>query len=260
MENIVVNIVVVTYNRWDYSEQCLPNIRETASDKIPYTITVVDNGSSDGTPEKLKEMYKDGIIDNLVLLKENIGVAKAQNIGWQLNIDAPYYAKIDNDVLFEKKGWLDGVINTFTKSTGVGALGYQCTEDNANYPISSENGVSYRVKNGNIGGACFFVPKHVNEELGFWCEDFGKYGEEDADYGMRITVSSRKNCYMVDRTIMKHLPEKDKEYRKFKDDERDENMKGDFWKMIGEYKSGQRPLKIDSNILEQLEYIGEIVK
>lgn len=253
MENETqVNIVVATYNRWEYTEDCIPNIRETASDSIPFTITVVDNGSSDGTPEKLKKFLDDGIIDHLVLLKKNIGVAKAQNIGWLLQPKAQFYGKIDNDVLFRKNGWLDDIMTIFNHTKKIGALGYQCSGDSTTYPTVRENGVYYNEKNGNIGGACFFVPKKISDELGHWNEGYGKYGEEDADYGMRITVSGYKNCYMVDRNVMTHLPEQDAEYRKFKDDEREDNFKKGFWTIINEYKTNRRSLKIESNILDDL--------
>ncbi len=130
-DKTLVNLVIVTFNRWEYTELCIPSIWETASDNIPYIITVVDNGSSDGTPDKLKEMYERGLIDHLILLKENVGISKAQNLGWKCHEEVPFYAKIDNDIVFNKKGWLVDIINTFEKTTNIGALGYQCSDAGA---------------------------------------------------------------------------------------------------------------------------------
>ena len=256
----IVNISITTFNRWEYTELCIPSIWETAGDTIPYIVTVVDNGSSDGTPDKLKKMYKDGLIDHLILLKENVGISKAQNLGWKSHKDVPFYAKIDNDIVFNKHGWLEGIINTFNEGERIGALGYQCADDNTPCRIESVNGVSYKVKNGNIGGACFFVPKHIKDELGFWCEEYGKYGEEDADYGMRITVSGHLNCYMMDGSTITHLPDEKGDYRTFKDNERDENLKGNFWNLIKEYRAGKRPLKIETNILDEADIEGEFIR
>lgn len=255
-----VNLVVVTYNRLEYTKECIPSIRETASGYIPYIITVVDNGSTDGTQEVLKQYLEKGIIDNLILLKSNMGISRAQNIGWKMFDDIPYYAKIDNDMVFNKEGWLDDIIEIFNKTDKIGALGYQCNDDGAEYPIVSDNGVKYRIKNGNIGGACFFVPKHIKDELGYWNESFGKYGEEDADYGMRVTVGGFRNAYMIDTEVITHLPDEKGDYRDFKDRERDENLKGSFWNIIKEYQNGTRPLKIETRILDELDFIGEVVK
>ena len=256
----MVNLCITTFNRLDYTKKCIASILGTTTDKIPYLITVVDNGSTDGTPEKLKEMFDNGLIDHLILLKENIGISKAQNLGWKRHEEVPFYAKIDNDIVFNKRGWLDGIINTFEKTTKIGALGYQCSDDGATYPAIIGNGVEYRVKNGNIGGACFFVPKHINEKLGYWCEEYGKYGEEDADYGMRITVSGHLNCYMMDGSTITHLPDEKGDYRTFKDNERDENLKGNFWNLIKEYRAGKRPLKIETNILDEADIEGEFIR
>lgn len=255
MKKPLVNICIATFNRLPYTKQCIPNIRKTASKTIPYMITVVDNNSTDGTQEHLLTLQEHGLIDNLILLNENIGVAKAQNLGWKLSEDVQFYGKVDNDVLFEKEGWLDALINTLNKTEKIGALGYQCKEDSANYHIVIDKNVRYRVKNGNIGGACFFVPKRIKDRLGFWNEAYGKYGEEDADYGERVKCAGYRNAYMVDTNVMVHLPEQDIEYRKFKDKERENNLKGNFWKMIGEYRNGSRSLKVDTNILNEIEYV-----
>lgn len=257
----VVNICILTFNRIEYTKLCLNSIWETTrDDKTPFMITVIDNNSTDNTQDYLKEIHAEGKIDTLILLKENIGISRGQNIGWKMFEDTEYYIKIDNDVTFNKNGWLDDLINTFEKSPSLGALGYQCADDGVAYPIVEENGVIYRVKNGNIGGALYCVPKHIKDEIGFWNADIQKkYGEDDCEYSWRLACAGYKNAYMVDTEIMTHLPdrEEDKDYRVFKDKEREDNLKGNFWNLLKEYKNGTKPLKVDTNILDNLK---EIVK
>ena len=257
----IVNLCITTFNRLEYTKKCIASILETTTDNIPFMITVVDNGSSDETQEYLKKIHNEGKINTLILLGENIGIAKAQNIGWKMFEDIPFEAKIDNDIVFNKKGWLDAIVNTFEKSTKIGALGYQCTDDRAEYPIIKENDTEYRVKNGNIGGACFFVPKHVKDQLGFWNESIQKfYGEEDSDYGWRITCAGYKNAYMVDTSVITHLPDGQGDYREFKDKERENNLKGNFWPTLNGYKNGTIPLKIETNILGEIDLKSVLYK
>jgi len=99
--------------------------------------------------------------------------------------------------------------------------------------------------------------------LGYWSEEYGLYGEEDADYGARISFSKLLNVYMADENIVVHLPagkaakinvetfeardgieeEEFKEYRKWKDEKRKKNVeKGPFRYNIKAYKKGNKSL------------------
>ena len=253
----LVNICITTFNRLNYTKQCIDSILETTTDSIPFMITVIDNGSADGTPDYLKEIRKEEKIDTLILLKENIGIAKAQNIGWKMFEDVEYYIKLDNDILIHKAEWLSEMITILENTGKIGALGYQCADDRANYPIVIDGSVEYRTKNGNIGGALFCVPKHVKDKIGFWNENIQKsYGEEDAAYGWRITCAGYLNSYMIDTNAITHLPDRaeDINYRKFKDQEREENLKGDFWEILKEYKNDTRSLRVVTNILNEVDF------
>lgn len=252
----VVNMVTATFNRLWHTQQTLPNVRATASTcQLPFVITVVDNGSTDGSVEYLKELHKHKVIDTLILLKENIGVARAQNIGWKFWADrgVPIYGKIDNDVIFRQNSWLDAIVGVLNRAPEIGALGYNCEAKNQ-YPVVFNGQVAYRWKGGNIGGACFFVPKSTHDKLGYWCQDFDKYGEEDADYGVRIMLSNLRNAYMVDEEVMEHLPEPQDAYRKFKDDQRAQNLRGIWNEICHGYQAGTRSLKVESNCLNEYEY------
>src|SRR5207247_2618503 len=115
----------------------------------------------------------------------------------------------------------------------------------ASYPARPVNGITLRVKQGTLGGACILIPKRTERLLGCWCEDYGLYGEEDADYGMRIGLAGLINAYMEDEDIGFHLPagkaacidpitfcatdgveEKDQgDYRRWKDEQRKKTIK-----------------------------------
>jgi len=233
----ITNIVMTTFNRLEYVKQSIKSLIEMTSKTYPYMITCIDNGSTDGTKEYLQKLYKNKKIHTLVLIDENIGIAKSQNIGWQL-FKTDLTMKYDSDVVMTKKNWIDDMIPIIMNVRQIGALGYNCEE--TSYAIREVGPFKIRPKGGNIGGASFMMRKDVIEKLGYWCENLGKYGEEDALKGAQIAYSGLANCYMEDEKCMIHLPDKQDDYRKFKDEERNENLKKDsnFWKILNEYKKG----------------------
>lgn len=260
-----VNIGMITYNRLGFTKQCIDSfLRHT---DYPYVLTVVDNCSQDGTREYLKELKAKGIIDNLVLLDVNVGVAKASNLAWSLEPHASYYLKLDNDIVFQKPRWLANLVAVADHVPEVGVVGYNF--EPISYPLHNFRGINVRVKPvGNIGGACILVPRRTYELLGNWCEDYGLYGEEDADYGVRIQLAGLMNAYMEDEDIGFHLPggkaaainpktfeaigggedQTDAEYRLWKDDMRRKNVMGNgkFSRNFEEYKAGKKSLHVSS--------------
>jgi GT2 family glycosyltransferase len=198
-----VNICMVTYNRLAFTMQALDALVHTT--RYPYTLTVVDNGSSDGTRAYLQEQRRRGIIKNLVLLDTNLGVAPAANIGWLMEPEAAYYLKLDNDIVVQKPEWLDQMVTTIDTIQMAGAVAYSF--EPVSYPLQRKKGLPVRLKRtGNLGGACILVPQRTREQLGYWNEEYGLYGEEDADYGYRIRRARLLNLYMADESIGLHLP------------------------------------------------------
>src|SRR6185503_4146486 len=95
-----VNIGMVTFNRLEFTKQAIDAVARFTN--FPYALTVVDNCSQDGTQDYLKELKRRGVIKNLVLLTENIGVARASNVAWQQEPQADFYLKLDNDIVVQK--------------------------------------------------------------------------------------------------------------------------------------------------------------
>jgi GT2 family glycosyltransferase len=73
----VLSIVIVSWNAWIKLEKCLTSIYRSALPEAE--ILVVDNGSSDGTPEKLRMQFS--TVD-LHCNARNVGHSKAVNYGF----------------------------------------------------------------------------------------------------------------------------------------------------------------------------------
>lgn len=74
-----LSVVIVSWNTRDLLLQCLQSIRheESASELAVQTI-VVDNASSDGSPEAVREQFPNV---ELLAMDENLGFASANNLG-----------------------------------------------------------------------------------------------------------------------------------------------------------------------------------
>src|SRR4030042_2312013 len=215
-----VNICILTFNRLAYTKKCIESILKYTD--YPHIITVIDNHSQDGTRDFLKDLKSKGLIKNLILLNENIGVAKASNIAWLLEPSSEYYLKLDNDILIKKSPWLSPMVETIENVPVLGAIAYNC--EKVSYPLQTINGYRIRLKHGNLGGVCIFIPKRTEKLLGYWCEDYGLYGQEDLDYGIRIQLTGLLNAYMEDEQIISHMDfADDNGYAKLKKEQFEKN-------------------------------------
>lgn len=198
-----VNISMVTFNRLEFTKKAIDAVARFTN--FPYALTIVDNRSQDGTQDYLTELKRRGVIRNLVLLTENIGIARASNLAWQQESQADYYLKLDNDIVVQKPDWLNRMVQTVDAVPELAALAYNF--EPVSYPLETVHGCRIRPKrNANLGGACYLIPKRAHEALGYWCEDYGLYGEEDHDHSVRLRLAGFLNAYMEDEDIGIHLP------------------------------------------------------
>ena len=191
----LVNITIPVFHRPLLTQKTILALRKTSS-AIPYTVTVVDNGSSPELRERLRQFKSDGIIDNLFLLPQNMGIACACNIGWDA-VDAPFYMKLDNDICVKGPDWLERLFALWRHGKPLSTLG-PChnTEQMHMNPGGLETpdgrlGICLT----NLQGQCILVPKIVSDVLGVWNEDYGLYGAEDGDYGVRMVCADLPQYY-----------------------------------------------------------------
>lgn len=258
-----VNIGMVTYNRLEFTRQSIQSVISKTA--FPFVLTVVDNNSTDGTVEYLKALKEKGIIKNLVLLNKNVGIAKASNLAWHLEPRAGFYLKLDNDIVIQKHNWLKNMVDVLIHVPEIGIIGYNF--EPKSHPRVMVKGYKLRQKN-TLGGACVLIPKSTEKRLGYWCEAYGPYGEEDADYSYRNRLSGFQSFYMEDENIGLHLPAgkaahidknsyaaadgkeeiEQKQYRQWKDQCRRNNVHGGRYPQNkNAYKTGQKPLFIESD-------------
>ncbi len=223
-------IMMVTYNRLELTKKTLDSLF-SQDPGCDYNLVIVDNGSTDGTVDFLDAMGKaiepDGRLKNLVVIKlpENRGIAVGRNIALKRadELGTKWYCTIDNDVVMPS-GWLQECIDILATNKGFGIVGVNM--EDSPYPMVTRGGHTFQEKpQGNLGTACMVFRKQVHQMIGFFTTEYGMYGEEDADFGMRTRVAGFKMGYI--ERMGTHLGADEAEvgeYRVFKTKQHADNL------------------------------------
>jgi GT2 family glycosyltransferase len=112
-----VSVVIVVWNAKQYVVECLGSLREHC-EKMCSEVIVVDNASTDGTPELVAEMFPDF---KLIRNRENFGFAKANNIG-MAESSSDYICLVNSDVKFIDD-CISPMVRYMSAHPGVGMVG-----------------------------------------------------------------------------------------------------------------------------------------
>lgn len=225
---IDLSIVIVSFNTKDFLIKCISSIEETGKD-LAYEIIVVDNASSDGSVELVKEKFKDVI---LIVNKENLGFSKANNIGIKkttgrlvlfLNADTivyPLTLKIMIDFMDKNKdagaatcklqlpnGKIDDAShrgfptpwNSFCHFSGLSKV-FPKTKTFGGYNLSYlDFSITHEID--ALAGAFMMVRKEAGEKVNWWDEDYFFYGE-DLDFCFMLKQNGWKIYYVPEVSIL----------------------------------------------------------
>lgn len=90
---IMVSVIIVSWNARDYLKQCLESLTPVVC-RYPMEIIVVDNASTDGSPEMVKSAFPHV---RLIRSSANLGFARGNNLGIQSS-HGRYLCLINSDV------------------------------------------------------------------------------------------------------------------------------------------------------------------
>lgn len=116
----LISVILCTRNRADLFDKAMASIAVQNFPRSAYEIVVVDNGSSDHTPNVAQCYAAEANVR--YLREERVGLCVARNTGWRA-AEGPYVALLDDDAIAQP-GWLAAIANTFERSPGdVGVVG-----------------------------------------------------------------------------------------------------------------------------------------
>lgn len=196
-----VSIIVVTYGNLDLTRLCLDSVlRNTEHPR--YEVIVVDNASTDGTPDYLRSIASEHDNVRIILNETNRGFAAANNQGLSA-ADGDLLVLLNNDTVVPR-GWLSGLLAHLSDEE-IGLLG----------PVTNAVGNEARVapdyaditglqpfadkrRQAHAGQLfdirmlamfCLAMRRDVFEKLGPLDENFGVGMFEDDDYSMRAKAA-----------------------------------------------------------------------
>ena len=105
--NVKLFVIVVTYKGKQWYDRCFASLREST---LPVQTIVVDNASSDGSVEYIKENYPE---IHLIESDENLGFGRANNLGMRYALDQG----CDYVFLLNQDAWVEP--DTFEKMVAI---------------------------------------------------------------------------------------------------------------------------------------------
>ena len=189
------SIIILTYNKLEYTKSCIESIRKY-TDRDSYELIVVDNHSTDGTVEWLQQQADIHAIYN----SENLGFPKGCNQGMTIAV-GDNILLLNNDVIVTYN-WLNKLRNCLYSCEDIGAVG-AVTNNCSNYqmiPVSYpsleemhkfayEYNLSQREQweeRLKLVGFCLLIKREVVDKIGCLDEMFTPGNFEDDDYSVRI--------------------------------------------------------------------------
>ena len=231
-----LSVIIVNYNVEFFLEQCLHSVYK-AVDGIDAEIFVVDNHSVDGSIRMLNKKFPQL---NLIINKENLGFAKANNQAIQ-QAKGEYVLLLNPDTLVEADTF-SKIIAFMDTTSDAGGLGVKMVngegvflpESKRSLPLPNVAfykifGLSKLFKKSHrfgkyhltyldhnqihevevLSGAFMLLRKSVLDNIGYLDEDFFMYGE-DIDLSYRIIKNGFKNYYFPQTRIIHYKGESTK--------------------------------------------------
>lgn len=200
-----VAIIFPTHDNWGETRDCLESITSLDYPKDKLEVIVVDNASTDGTPEKLKEFTRKPTI-RLIENRTNLGFAKAVNLGVK-KTKSELILITNNDIAFEKNS-LAELVKTLITKPKVAVVGGQVYWKNNNQPCVNCFRLNpylgyhqFDLSNSDqirecdwISGSCFLAPKKLFLNLGGFDEEYFFYFE-DIDFCLKAKRAGYKLLY-----------------------------------------------------------------
>ena len=206
MNPVKVFIVLVNYNGWENTKECLKSL-----EKVEYSnfeTIVIDNNSDEKielSEFKVKQIFND----------KNLGFAGGCNVGIKeaAKRGASYVLLLNNDTVVDKS-FLTELVKTAEANKKIGVLGSVIYEYKSKKIHSAGGKINWLYTKGHhissististnyVTGACLLIKKEVVEKIGLMNEDYFLYFE-DVDWCLKARQAGYK-CLVEPKSVIWH--------------------------------------------------------
>jgi len=203
-------IITLSYNCLEYTKLFVETLQRNT--KEPFKLIIVDNNSTDGTQEWLRQQPWIYHIENT----SNLGFACGNNIALEL-VDTEYFVLANNDIIFTPK-WLKTMLSSFAHNPKYGIVGpvsnnvsgpqkiecpkYTCFNSMFEFAKSLQKETNPELENFHrIVFFCTIFKSILLKQVGYLDEQFGLGNFEDDDYCLRALKAGfisaiNKSCFI----------------------------------------------------------------
>ena len=212
-----ISIIVVTYNNLAYTKLCLESIIEN-TEYPNFEVIIVDNGSTDATPEYLDSLQECRFEIRVIKNTNNRGFAPANNQGFEASTGR-YIVFLNNDTIVTP-GWLfrlyrhlinnpsAGMVGPVTNNIGNEAMvevDYSDLIDINRYAVQRSaqfDGISFEIR--VLALFCSMISRRLFQNIGGLDERYQIGMFEDDDLAIKISKAGL-NCICAEDVFIHHF-------------------------------------------------------
>ena len=184
-----VSIIVLSYNRLD---DLRANLQTLLADLPPeMELIVVDNASTDGSREFLKELRHSHPALKLVLMKSNTGVATGRNAAFKI-AEGNYVVSLDDDACMSVAD-ISKVPDIFSVHNHAGILAFSVCHALTGEK-QNDHGCTI-IPVANFYGAAHAIRRGMFERVGYM-DELCSFGGEEFDFSVRCHAAGYLTIYL----------------------------------------------------------------
>lgn len=217
-----VSIIVLTWNNYTDTKECIESLVKITYPN--YEIVVVDNGSQDGSIQKIHLEFP-----NLTYIfnKENLGFTGGNNVGMKYAVESgtEFLLVLNNDTTV-KNDFLEPLVEDMLHDEKIGIIGpiiyyydapeqlYAAGRRLVFWRRNPKEFNLFRDKEEIDGviGCCMLIRKELIKKIGYFCEQYF-LGWEEVDYclqakkaGYRIVCEKKSEIWHKSRRTLNKVP------------------------------------------------------